>query len=319
MDQLDGDVVLFAVPAEEYIEVEWRLGLRREKKLEFLLGKCELIKLGEFDDIDMITITHTSSIPEEKLASVGSTNNGAIAKFMRFVGRAAHAGSAPHNGINALKAANLALMAIDAQRETFRDDDTIRIHPIITKGGEAVSAIPADVRLETFVRGRTVEAIMKAEAKVDRCLRAGALAMGARVEITTVPGYLPMEMDPNLVALSYANCAAIVGAENMGEGSHSTGSTDVGDLSYIMPIVHPRAGGAKGNGHGNDYWTIDQTLAAVNPAKSMAMTVIDLLHDGAREAKRVKAEAAPKLSRDEYLRLVRGFARDEQFGEVAAP
>jgi amidohydrolase len=319
MDQLDGDVVLFAVPAEEYIEVEWRLGLRREKKLEFLLGKCELIKLGEFDDVDMITITHTSSRPEEKLASVGSTNNGAIAKFMRFVGRATHAGGAPHNGVNALKAANLALMAIDAQRETFRDEDTIRVHPIITKGGEAVSAIPADVRLETFVRGGTVEAIMKAEAKVDRCLRAGALAMGARVEITTVPGYLPMTMDPNLVKLSYDNCAALVGAENMGQGSHGTGSTDVGDLSYIMPIVHPRTGGAKGNGHGNDYWTVDQTLAAVNPAKSMAMTVIDLLYDGAREAKRVKAEAGPKLSREEYLRLVRGFAREEQFGEVAAP
>ncbi len=313
MDQLDGDVVLFAVPAEEYIEVEWRLGLREQKKVEFLVGKAELIKLGEFDDVNMCTITHTMARPKEKLANVGGTSNGCVVKFMRYLGKASHAGSAPHMGINALKAAYIGLQAIDAQRETFRDDDTIRVHPIITKGGEAVSAIPADVRLETFVRGKTLDAIQDAAMKVDRALRAGALALGGAVEITTIPGYLPMSMDPNLVELSYANCAAVVGEQNMGKPTHTTGSTDVGDLSYIMPVVHPRTGGAKGNGHGNDYWTVDQDLAAVNPAKAMAMTVVDLLYDGAKEAKRVKAEAGKKLTRDEYLALVRRFAGLERY------
>ena len=313
MEQLDGDVVLFAVPAEEYIEVEWRLGLRDQKQLEFLTGKAELIKLGEFDDVDMAIITHTTARPDDKPASVGDTHNGCVVKFMRFLGRASHAGAAPHAGINALKGATIALAAIDAQRETFRDADTIRVHPIITKGGEAVSAVPADVRLETFVRGKTLEAIMDAAAKVDRSLRAGALAMGARVQITTVPGYLPQRMDPNLVALARANIAAVVGEENIGEAHHTTGSTDVGDLSYILPEVHPRAGGVKGNIHGNDYWTVDQQLAAVNPAKSMAMTVIDLLCDGAREARRVKAEAGKKLTREDYLGLVRKFASQEEF------
>jgi metal-dependent amidase/aminoacylase/carboxypeptidase family protein len=207
----------------------------------------------------------------------------------------------------------VALTAIEAQRETFRDDDTIRVHPIITRGGEAVSAIPADVRLETFVRGKTVEAIADAARKVDRSLRAGALALGAKVQITTLPGYLPQRMDPNLVALSRANCAAVVGEANMGSAKHSTGSTDVGDLGFIMPVVHPRAGGAQGSTHAIDYVVVDHTLAAVNPAKSMAMTAVDLLWDGAREAKRVKAEAGPKLSRDEYLALVRKFASFEEY------
>jgi len=129
MDELDGDVVLFAVPAEEYIEVAWRLGLREQGKIEFLVGKAELIRLGEFDDVDMAILTHTNARPEDGLSSVGDTHNGCVVKFMRFVGRGAHAGSAPHLGINALKAAQIALHAIDAQRETFRDDDTIRVHP----------------------------------------------------------------------------------------------------------------------------------------------------------------------------------------------
>ena len=63
---------------------------------------------------------------------------------------AAHAGGSPHNGVNALKAATLALQAIDASRETFKDDDHIRVHPIITKGGELVNVIPADVHIETL-------------------------------------------------------------------------------------------------------------------------------------------------------------------------
>jgi amidohydrolase len=308
MEHLDGDVVLFAVPAEELIEVEWRLGLREDRKIEFLTGKAELIKLGEFDDVDMAIITHTAARPDDGLSSVGDTHNGCVVKFMRFLGKAAHAGGAPHRGINALKAAQIALAGIDAQRETFRDEDTVRVHPIITRGGEAVSAVPADVRLETFVRGKTLEAIADASARVDRALRAGAMAMGARVQITTVPGYLPQAMDPNLVALTHANCAAVVGPENMGEARHSTGSTDVGDLGHIMPEVHPRAGGVRGTIHGNDYVVVDHGLAAVNPAKFMAMTVIDLLYDGAREARRVKAEAGPKLSREEYLALVRRYA-----------
>ena len=108
---------------------------------------------------------------------------------------ASHAGGAPQLGINALSAAMLALNAIHAQRETFWDKDTIRIHPIITKGGDAVSVVPAEVHMETFVRGGSRDAIIDANMKVDRCLRAGAMAMGAEVEINTIPGYLPQRND----------------------------------------------------------------------------------------------------------------------------
>ena len=112
------------------------------------------------------------------MIGMGGTNNGLVAKRIQFLGRGAHAGGAPHLGINALNAASLAMAAINANRETFRDDDTVRVHPIITKGGEAVSAVPADVRMETFVRGKTLEAITDANIKVDRALKAGAMAVG---------------------------------------------------------------------------------------------------------------------------------------------
>src|SRR5258708_25967296 len=92
----------------------------------------------------------------------------------------------------------IALNAIHAQRETFYDRDTIRIHPIITKGGDAVSVVPAEVHMETFVRGGSRDAIIDANMKVDRCLPAGAMAMGAEAEINTIPGYLPQRTAPRM-------------------------------------------------------------------------------------------------------------------------
>ena len=180
-EHLAGRVVFFAVPAEEYGDVEWRVQQARAGRLEFLGGKPELLRLGHFDDVDLAMMIHTTSQPDMKKAGVAASNNGCLVKTVRYIGRASHAGGAPHMGINALYAANIGLSAINAIRETFRDEDSIRVHPIITHGGSQVNVIPGEVRLETYVRGKTVEAILEANRRVDRALRAGALALGAQV------------------------------------------------------------------------------------------------------------------------------------------
>ena len=233
MDDLCGNIVIFAVPAEEYVEIEYRLGLLREGKLSFLGGKPELIQKGHFDDIDLAAMIHTHRSLELKKASVVESCNGCIVKLIRYKGLAAHAGSSPHKGINALNAAHIALAAIHAQRETFKDEDAIRVHPIITRGGELVNVVPADVRLETFVRGKTNEAIRDANIKVDRALRAGAMAIGARVEINTLPGYMPLQDDRDMQKLFIQNAQMLFGAEECTEAGHRTGSTDMGDISHI--------------------------------------------------------------------------------------
>jgi amidohydrolase len=313
LPSLAGRVAFMAVPAEEYIELEFRQNLRKEGRLSFLGGKAELIKLGEFHDIDITMMTHTTSIPEAKKLALGGTNNGSVAKQIQFIGRSAHAGSTPHQGINALNAALIALSAIHAQRETFRDDDTVRVHPIITKGGEAVNAVPADVRMETFVRGKTLEAIKDANQKVDRALRAGAMAVGGKVRITTLPGYLPIINDPNLQELYRANAISVVGEDEVGERRHSTGSTDMGDVSQIMPVIHPYAGGATGTSHGSDYLIQDYELAVINPAKAMAMMVVDLLADGAAKGREVLSKSKPRMTKQEYLAFMESLLKEEEY------
>jgi len=313
LSALSGRLIFIAVPAEEYIEIEYRDGLRRDGKIEFLGGKPELVNVGEFDDINLAMMLHTTSNPAEKQLCISGTNNGTIAKKIQFIGKGSHAGGAPHLGINALNAATLALSAIHFNRETFRDEDTVRVHPIITKGGEAVSAVPSDVRMETFVRGRTMDAIMDANKKVDRALRAGAMAVGASVNIQTIPGYMPLDQDKNLSEVFRANAESLVGADNVGYVAHRTGSTDMGDISQLMPTIHPYVGGASGLGHGADYVIEDYGLAVITAAKALAGTAIDLMADGANSAGKIIAGHRPNMTSAEYLKFMREIASDETY------
>ena len=209
--------------------------------------------------------------------------------------------------------------AIAFQRETFWDADTIRVHPIITKGGDAVSAVPADVVIETFVRGRTLEGIVDAAAKVDRCAKGAAMAIGASVEIETTAGYLPQRNDRTISELWGENVTSIYGEGQFRIEEHRTGSTDMGDLGHIMPVSHPYIFGASGTGHGNDYLMADQEAVYVNMAKLLAMTAIDLMADDAAKARDIVDNATPKLSKAQYLDFNRSMMATDKFVPEALP
>ena len=312
-EHLAGRVVFFAVPAEEYGDVAWRVEQARAGKLEFLGGKPELLRLGHFDDVDMAMMIHLTPQREYKKAGLAASNNGCIVKTVRYMGRASHAGGAPHMGINALYAAHIGLAAINAIRETFKDEDSIRVHPIITHGGSQVNVIPADVRIETYVRGKSVEAILDANVRVDRALKAGALALGAQVEIETLPGYLPLFNHDGMGKYFVANASARLGAENVTQMGHRSGSTDMGDISHVMPTLHPYIAGSSGSGHGADYTITDPKLAYIENAKQLALMAVDMLWDDAQSAKEIIAAFKPRLSREAYLAFQRGINKTELF------
>ena len=316
ISQLSGQIVPFAVPAEEFIEVEQRLELRDQGKVEFLGGKQELIRLGEFDDVDIAMMCHTASDMGERKFAMGGTSNGHVVKFVRYTGVGAHAGSLPHRGVNALNAASFAIQAINSMRETHKSDDTVRIHGIMTRGGSAVSAVPSDVRLEWRVRSATPTAVVENSTAVDRCFRAGALAVGAQVNITTIPGYLPMRHDTKLQDIFRRTAVDLLGEQAtlvMPARRNRGGSTDMGDLSHIMPACHPYTAGAVGPGHSKDYVVTDYEAAVITPAKVMAMVVIDLLAEGAKQAKEVKANHRPLLSKQSYIKFQRDRAEVVEF------
>ena len=286
LEALDGKVTFFAVPAEEFVELDYREQLKAKGKITCLSGKQELIHSGAFEDVDMAMMIHScAGTPRPEVFLEGSSL-GFEAKTITFLGKAAHA-STPCDGINALNAAMLALMGIHANRETFREEDRIRIHPIVTNGGDLVNVVPERAVIETYVRGANVAAIEDACRKVDNAVNAGALAVGASCEIHNIQGYKPLRQNQQLSTVLEANAKLFVEEDLLHRGIDMTGSTDMGDLSHIMPCVHPSMGGFEGTAHGADFRIADPEAAYILPAKIMACTVYDLLKDGATLAQKI--------------------------------
>ncbi len=304
---LGGNVAFVGVPAEEFVELEYRQHIMDQGKIEFFGGKQELLRLGHLDDINIAEMIHVQADTPERVVKTSLGSNGFVGKTVRYIGKEAHAGGAPHLGVNALNAAMLGIFAVHAQRETFRDEDHIRVHPIITKGGDLVNIVPADVRIETYVRGARTEAIFEANKKVNRALRAGASAVGAEVEINEIPGYLPLNTCQPLSMLFEANTRQILGPDSIEVSDFSGGSTDMGDISHIIPSIHPYVGGVKGAAHTRTYEVADLEMVCVIPAKILAMTVIDLLWDDASEAKRIMNGFERIYTKDTYLEMWRKF------------
>lgn len=287
--ELTGKIMLCAVPAEELLEIEYRSRLKAEGKIKYLGGKSEFLSRGYFDGVDIALMVHTSTTFAVRDGAVGC-----IAKRIIYKGKASHAGGAPWAGKNALYAATLGLSAANAVRETFHDSDLIRFHPIITHGGDMVNAIPETVVVESYIRGRTYEAMTSANAKVNQALTGTAYSIGANIEIIDSPGYAPLVNDQNMCLLAKDALAGVAPDEEFNINHiYSTGSTDMADLSCFMPVVHPYAAGARGQSHGNNYEIADPESACVTSAKWQVAMLKLLLENGAERAKRIIAEHKP--------------------------
>ena len=150
-----------------------------------------------------------------------------------------------------------------------------------------------------------MEAILVANKKVNRALKAGAMAIGAEVDITEIPGYLPYQGNVDLEKIFSENAAQLIGVQSIGSGKHSGGSTDMGDVSHVIPSLHPYIGGTEGRGHSRDYIITDPRLAYVESAKMLAMTAVDLLWDEGRVATEICSKFEPKISKKEYSKFWR--------------
>jgi amidohydrolase len=291
LDSLCGRIRLCAVPAEELLEIEYRQGLKAEGKIKYLGGKSEFLSRGYFDGVDLAFMVHTSGH-----FSVGSDHVGCIAKSIIYKGRAAHAGGNPSGGINALYAASCGLNAANALRETFREADMIRFHPIITHGGDMVNAIPETAQIESYVRGASFEAIARENKKINRALIGAALSIGANIEIVDMPGYSPLINDKEMNKVASEAMKLIDPETELPINvPWSTGSTDMGDLSCIMPVVHPYAGGAQGTSHGNNYYIVDSEAACIKNAKWQLVMLTLLLQNGGERAKKIVEEYKPQF------------------------
>lgn len=311
-DRLDGQVIFFTTPAEEFGEVEFKNSLVEEEKIKFGGGKCELIRIGAFEDVDMCLAHHISL---EGVQTGSGSGNGFVSKVIRIKGKAAHAAGCPEQGINALSAATLGLQGLAFNRETFRDEDCVRVHPILTKGGDLVNVVPDEAVIETLVRGKNLEAFADAAIKTDRSFKAGAMAMGAGFQIQTTPGYLPSlpQAAPEEMIDIIREVAEGKEVKEVPLDFHSGGSTDVGDVQHLMPVITFNTGGASGGLHQVNFEITDEEEAYILTAKIFALSTYRLLRSGAAVGKRIKESYSPKFnSKEEYVNFLNQYQSTEE-------
>ena len=307
LDGLCGGIRLFAVPAEENIEWEFRTGLCERGILHFNGGKQEFMARGYLDGVDIAMMIHTGA--ERFVLNRGC--DGSIVKSAVFRGKASH-GASPAAGINALYAATNALAAVNALREQFGEDASIRFHPLITDCGKSINVIPASVRVESMLRASKVSTLHKINDKLNRAFAGSALAMGCRVELSDKIGYLPREEDPELQAVFCEAARDFFPPEKIRVTEViEAGCTDMGDVSLVMPSALAYVPCSRIPGHTARFVVEDHESACVTNAKIQLGFASLLLENGAARAREVIATAKPHYkSIADYLADARSFSKE---------
>lgn len=307
LEWLCGKIRLMAVPAEEMIQFPYREELRKKGIIKYVSGKVEFMYRGFFDDVDIAMMIHTNTNDDEIEFKCGPGNNGCVTKLMRYKGRSAHAGGAPHLGINAQYAAMLGMQACNDLRETFRDDEYIKFHPITSGANCAVNIIPDEIIIESYVRGKTVQAIKRENKKINRALAGAAAALGASLEICDRYGASPENHSVEFMRLAEKCCIEFVGKDKTEfryEG-WGTACSDFGDITTVMPGIQFNAAGALGTSHAIDFIMADPERFCCNSAKIQLIIADELLRDNAAQAKRIISSYTPAFSSiKEYLQYI---------------
>ncbi|MFI5624815.1 M20 family metallopeptidase [Nocardioides sp. NPDC051685] len=197
-------------------------------------GKLPIIDSGSLDGVDAAIMLHPSG---ENLSAMRTLSRAALQ--FTFTGRAAHAGVSPHLGINALDAAVLTLNAVGLLRQQVTDD--VRIHTIITEGGNATNIIPERAVIQAQVRAEDPQTLLDdLKPRLENCARGAALATGADVEIRNDgPVYLSIQPNPVLEQIVEESYGRIGRKTEPHRNEVYPGSTDMGNVSQVVPAIHP--------------------------------------------------------------------------------
>ena len=302
---LAGTVNFLAVPAEEYIDADKRARLKKEG-IEFCCGKSEMIRTGVFDDTDIALTTHVHMVPVEEDFYLGNPAcNGYSAERVTVRGKAAHGAIDPWNGVNALSITTSAIQMMGLMRETFREEDHVRLHNVIRKAGDVINSVPDEAIVETKVRAASLDKICEITDMVNRAYAGSAYAFGGKIEMEKLQGYMP-------IIPRAADNALIEAADDLGlnyrtvqKGDFNNACTDVGDLSHLVPVVNFTFKGFEGKLHGADFKITDPEKAYILPAKLLALTVYKLLKNGGQEAKKIAKSYTPVFNKESYIQYVK--------------
>lgn len=218
LHEIGGKVIVYGTPAEETNG-----------------GKVILAEAGVFDELDAAMIVH----PDGETRASGSSSALYPIRFI-YKGKTAHAASCPEKGINALNSVIQLFNGIDALRQHVTPD--VRMHGIITKGGVAANIVPDEAIADFYFRASTKERVTEVVEKVKKIAEGAALMTGATLEMERYE--LPYDDLNTNEALSemFNNNLRELGITDIKEAKATGGSSDIGNVSYVAPTIHPYIG-----------------------------------------------------------------------------
>ncbi|MDP2291185.1 MAG: M20 family metallopeptidase [Actinomycetota bacterium] len=241
-------------------------------------GKVRMARKGAFDDIDAAMMVHPAD------ADLIAMDCIAIQELMvTYHGKSAHASAAPWEGRNALDAAVLGYTSLAQMRQHIRPNE--RIHGIFTKAGDKPNIVPSEAAMDWYVRSATISSLQPLKQRVFTALESAATACGCTMTHEWVDNTYADMIDNGPMVASYVANAARIGRSVLDpatSGKRVMGSTDMGNVSYLVPSIHPMIKVAPDGVpiHSVEFaeWaaSADGDQAVLDGAKAMAMTVVDL-------------------------------------------
>jgi amidohydrolase len=272
IDQFGGSIVVIGTPAEELYG-----------------GKATMIDRGAFDNVDIAMMVHPGAYDTATIQVLACQH-----LEVEFFGKAAHAAGRPEAGINALEAMIQSFIAINSLRQHIKDK--ARIHGIITDGGEAPNVVPAHSAGSFIVRAEEDTYLDELKGRVLNCFIGAAKTSGARLEYRWGDvRYAPMRNNLTLAQLFMQNMQSLGHQMQLFEPNHTFGSTDMGNVSQVVPSIHPFVAIAPVEvaNHSPQFASAAASEAGIHglldAAKALATTVVDLTAN-AEIANQVKQE-----------------------------
>jgi len=260
-EELGGRVVVLGTPAEEGGG-----------------GKVYLAERGAFDGVDVAMMVHPAGADLARMDVIAIQT-----MSVEYEGRAAHAAAFPHKGRNALDAMVLGYNAVAALRQHIRPDE--RIHGVFTHAGDKPNIVPRYARAEWYVRSPRLSSLGRLKDRFVACIEGGATAAGCGCTMHwDEPAYADM-LDCAPVVAAYSANAAALGRTVLDPSAAPfpvVGSTDMGNVSYVVPSIHPMIGVAPPHVsiHTPEFADFARgdagDRAVVEGAKALAMTLVDL-------------------------------------------
>lgn len=250
----DFSISFVFVPAEEYLDLDYREELRKNNEIIYFGGKPEAMRLGIFDEFNFAMAVHAMGGDfKDRTIEINSNLAGFLYKRYKFIGKASHAGFSPFTGINAYSMSTLFNVGVGLMRQQLEEKEMVRINPIVMESNMGTNVIPNNITVGTNLRTQTVDYMKEVVKRLDDIAKGSAMCLQGEVQIETQMGYLPFVQDRYLSSFVLDTFNKFGEIPAIRNENPISAAGDIGDLSFMIPCIQIGYSGFAGTIHGDDF------------------------------------------------------------------